>query len=193
MRGLCFPTRGTAISRSRLPADRRRESQIDTVAAAPANSWFSSNMCGLDQWALRWSCPSRRKDTNADEEDRRWSLRPTAMNALPLPGGNSARDLDCDLHRRTVLKFGAGISAFSVASREPVSEAVLANNGEIVALSARAAADYMRRGDLSAERYARVLLDRYKAHTNLNAVTYIDVTRYRCIASRRRLCRLKRW
>ena len=84
---------------------------------------------------------------------------------------------DSDLDRRTVLKFGAGISALAVTSQAPVSAAVLANNSEIVALSARAAVDYIRRGDLSAERYAQVLLDRYKAHTNLNAVAYIDEPR----------------
>jgi hypothetical protein len=77
---------------------------------------------------------------------------------------------DRDLDRRTVLKFGAGISAFAVASHGPVSAAVLANNNEIAALSARAVVDYVRRGELSAERYAQVLLDRYKAHTNLNTV-----------------------
>src|SRR5258708_13130815 len=38
---------------------------------------------------------------------------------------------DCDLDRRTVLKFGAGISAFSVASHPPVSAPLLANNNEI--------------------------------------------------------------
>ena len=81
---------------------------------------------------------------------------------------------DCDLDRRTVLKFAAGISAFAVASRGRVSAAVLANNNEILALSARAVVDYVRRGELGAERYAEVLLDRYKAHTNLNTVTYID-------------------
>jgi hypothetical protein len=84
---------------------------------------------------------------------------------------------DCDLDRRTVLKFGAGISAFAVASHSPVSAAVLANNNEIVALSARAVVDYVRRGDLSAERYAQVLLDRYKTHTDLNTVAHIDEAR----------------
>jgi Asp-tRNA(Asn)/Glu-tRNA(Gln) amidotransferase A subunit family amidase len=84
---------------------------------------------------------------------------------------------DCNLDRRAVLKFAAGASAFTVAPHDPVSAAVLANNEEIVALSARAAADYIRRGELSAERYAQVLLDRYKAHTNLNTVTYIDEAR----------------
>ena len=84
--------------------------------------------------------------------------------------------MDGSLDRRAVLKFAAGVSALAVAPHAPVSAAVLANNGEIVALSARAAADYIRRGELSAERYAQVLLDRYKAHTNLNAVTYIDET-----------------
>jgi indoleacetamide hydrolase len=82
---------------------------------------------------------------------------------------------DCDLDRRTVLKFGA--AAFTVASHGSVSAAVLANNNEIAALSARAAVDYVRRGELSAERYALVLLDRYKAHTNLNTVAHIDEAR----------------
>ena len=90
---------------------------------------------------------------------------------------HDAVSTDCDLDRRTVLKFAAGISAFAVASRGPVSAAVLANNNEIVALSARAVVDYVRRGELSAERYAQVLFDRYKAHTNLNTVTYIDEAR----------------
>jgi Asp-tRNA(Asn)/Glu-tRNA(Gln) amidotransferase A subunit family amidase len=84
---------------------------------------------------------------------------------------------DCDLDRRAVLKFGVGISAFAVASHGPVSAAVLANDNEIVALSARAVVDYVRRGELSAERYAQVLPDRYKAHTNLNTVAYIDEAR----------------
>jgi indoleacetamide hydrolase len=88
-----------------------------------------------------------------------------------------ANSTDGDPDRRTVLKFGAGISALAVTSQAPVSAAVLANNSEIVALSARAAVDYIRRGDLSAERYAQVLLDRYKAHTNLNAVAHIDEPR----------------
>jgi mandelamide amidase len=78
-----------------------------------------------------------------------------------------------DLDRRGVLKLAAGASALAVAP-EAANAAVLANNGEIVALSARAAADYIRRGDLSAERYAQALLAQYKAHTNLNAVAYID-------------------
>jgi hypothetical protein len=48
---------------------------------------------------------------------------------------HDAVSTDCDLDRRTVLKFGAGISAFAAASPNPVSAAVLANNNEIVALS----------------------------------------------------------
>jgi indoleacetamide hydrolase len=81
---------------------------------------------------------------------------------------------DANLDRRDVLKLAAGASAFAVAPQAPASAAAPANNGEIVALAARAAADYIRRGDLSAERYAQALLAQYKAHTNLNAVTYID-------------------
>jgi hypothetical protein len=56
--------------------------------------------------------------------------------------------------RRTVLKVAAGASAAAVAPRA-VSGAVLANNNEIVALSARAAADYIRRGDLPADAMPR--------------------------------------
>jgi indoleacetamide hydrolase len=89
----------------------------------------------------------------------------------------AALSMDCNLDRRTVLKFGAGISAFAAVSPTTVSAAVLASDGEIAALTARAAADYMRRGELNAERYAQVLLDRYKVHTNLNTVTYIDEVR----------------
>jgi Asp-tRNA(Asn)/Glu-tRNA(Gln) amidotransferase A subunit family amidase len=80
---------------------------------------------------------------------------------------------DRHLDRRTVLRVAAGASAAVMVPRA-VSGAALANNNEIVALSARAAADYIRRGDLSAERYAQAQLERYKAHTNLNAVAHID-------------------
>src|SRR5262249_23440695 len=89
----------------------------------------------------------------------------------------NAVSTDCDLDRRTVLKLGAGISAFAVASHGPVSAAVLANNNEIVALSAPAVVDYGRRGELSSEPFAQVLLHRYKIHTNLNTVPYIDEAR----------------
>src|SRR5262244_553751 len=89
----------------------------------------------------------------------------------------NAVSTDCDLDRRAVLKFGAGISAFAVASPGPVSSAVLANNNEIVALSARAVVDYVRRGEVSDARYAQVLRDGYKAHTNLNTVPDTDEAR----------------
>ena len=85
--------------------------------------------------------------------------------------------MNCDLDRRAVLQLAADASALAVAPQNPASATVLANSWEIVALSARAAADYIRRGELSAERYALVLLDRYKEHKNLNAVTYIDEAR----------------
>ena len=81
---------------------------------------------------------------------------------------------DCNLDRRDLLKLAAGASAFAVAAEASASAAAPANNGEIVALSARAAAEHIRRGELSAERYAQALLAQYKAHTNLNAVVYID-------------------
>ena len=82
-----------------------------------------------------------------------------------------------NLDRRAVLKVAAGASAFAVAPCASVSAAVLANNNEIVVLTARAAVDYIRRGELSAERYAQALVERYKAHTNLNAVAYMDEAR----------------
>jgi indoleacetamide hydrolase len=85
--------------------------------------------------------------------------------------------MNCDLDRRAVLQLAAAGSALAVASPNRASATVLANNWEIVALSARAAADYIRRGELSAERYAQVLLGRYKEHRGLNAVTYIDQAR----------------
>ena len=89
----------------------------------------------------------------------------------------NAISIDSNIDRRTVLKFVAGVSASAIAPHTSVSAPVLANNGEIIALSARAAADYIKRGELSAERYAQVLLGQYKAHTNLNTVTYLDETR----------------
>jgi hypothetical protein len=91
----------------------------------------------------------------------------------------NTRDRSSHSHvdRRTVLKAAAGASALAIASGEPVSSAVLANNNEIVGLTARAAVDYIRRGELSAERYAQALLERQKAHANLNAVAYMDEAR----------------
>jgi len=89
----------------------------------------------------------------------------------------NASSTNPNLDRRAVLQLAAGASALAVAPQNPASATVLANSWEIVALSARAAADYIRRGELSAERYALVLLDRYKEHKNLNAVTYIDEAR----------------
>jgi indoleacetamide hydrolase len=79
-----------------------------------------------------------------------------------------------DFDRRAVVKAVAGVSALALAPCGSVSAAVLANDNEIVALTARAAADYIKRGEISAERYALALLGRYKTHTNLNTVTYID-------------------
>src|SRR6516162_5450336 len=98
-------------------------------------------------------------------------LREDTMSRL------NAISIDCNIDRRTVLKFAAGVSASAVAPHTSVSAPVLANDNEIVALSARAAADYIKRGELSAERYAQVLLGQYKAHTNLNTVTYLDEMR----------------
>jgi Asp-tRNA(Asn)/Glu-tRNA(Gln) amidotransferase A subunit family amidase len=79
--------------------------------------------------------------------------------------------------RRAVLKAAAGASAFAVASGRSVSSAVLANNNEIVVLTARAAVDYIRRGELNAERYAQALVERCKTHANLNAVAHMDEAR----------------
>ena len=65
---------------------------------------------------------------------------------------------DCNLDRRDLLKLAAGASAFAVAAEASASAAAPANNGEIVALSARAAAELIRQGELCAERYAQALL-----------------------------------
>src|SRR5262249_8101025 len=142
-----------------------------TVRAAPIS--------GACMWVHRYkSRPVRRTGASShffcDLRARRAKLLPGIRSFGDTMKTADVVSTDCDLNRRTVLKLGAGISAFAVASRGPVSAAVLANNNEIVALSARAAVDYVRRGELSAERYAQVLLDRYKAHTNLKTVTYID-------------------
>src|SRR5262249_8597490 len=110
-----------------------------------------------------------------------WNL---LVGWCPKPLGRAPMKLP----RRKFLHLAAGAAALSVMPRfaraqayptrpvrpRTVSGAVLANNNEIVALSARAAADYIRRGELSAERYAQALLERYKAHTDLNAVAHID-------------------
>src|SRR5262245_19747372 len=126
--------------------------------------------------ALRIAGASDRFSLRLAQRDRLNSCRLSAASGDTMKKPKAV-STDCDLDRRTVLKFGAGISAFAVASHGPVPAAVFANNNEIVALSARAVDDYVRRGALSAERYAQALLDRYKAHTNLNTVTYIDEAR----------------
>jgi Asp-tRNA(Asn)/Glu-tRNA(Gln) amidotransferase A subunit family amidase len=82
--------------------------------------------------------------------------------------------MEANLDRRAILKAAAGISAAVIAPHAPVSAAAPASNEEIVSLSARAAAEHIRRGELSAERYAQALLAQYKAHTNLNALAHID-------------------
>jgi Asp-tRNA(Asn)/Glu-tRNA(Gln) amidotransferase A subunit family amidase len=67
------------------------------------------------------------------------------------------------------------VSAYAITARDSALRAATpAANVEIIELSATAAVDRIRRGDLSAERYAQVLLDQYRAHKNLNTVTYID-------------------
>jgi hypothetical protein len=73
----------------------------------------------------------------------RFSLRLAHETVKILPvigsfGGYHEVPTDRDLDRRTFLKFGARISVLAVASSCPVSAAVLANNNEIVAPSARA-------------------------------------------------------
>src|SRR6516165_2581495 len=57
------------------------------------------------------------------QRDRLNSCRLSAASGdtMKKPDAVSA---DCDLDRRTVLKFAAGVSAFAIASRGPVSAAV---------------------------------------------------------------------
>jgi mandelamide amidase len=100
-----------------------------------------------------------------------------AMNPAPLRESDMTSRttvMDANLDRRAILKAAAGVSAAAVAPLAPVSAAAPSSNEEIVSLSARAAADYIRRGELGAERYAQALIERYRAHTNLNAVAHID-------------------
>jgi Asp-tRNA(Asn)/Glu-tRNA(Gln) amidotransferase A subunit family amidase len=83
------------------------------------------------------------------------------------------------LDRRAVLKtLAAGVSACAVAAEGSVSRAATTpSDAELIELPAHAAIEHIRRGDLSAESYAEALLNRYKAHKNLNTVTYIDEAR----------------
>src|SRR5262249_61388270 len=70
------------------------------------------------------------------------TCQPDRLNScrLSLASGDTMKkpnavSTDCDLDRRTVLKFGAGISASAVASRGPVFAAGLGNNHETARLS----------------------------------------------------------
>jgi mandelamide amidase len=83
-----------------------------------------------------------------------------------------------ELDRRSVLKtLAAGVSACAMGPAGSVSWAANMSDAELIELSAHAAVDHIRRGDLSAERYAQALLTRYKAYKHLNTVTYIDEAR----------------
>src|SRR5262249_33409062 len=100
--------------------------------------------------ALRIAGASDRFSLRLAQRDRLSSCRLSAASGDTMKKPDAV-STDCNLDRRTVLKLGAGISAFAVASRGPVSAAVLANNNEIVALSARAPVDYVPQGGLTAQ------------------------------------------
>lgn len=88
----------------------------------------------------------------------------------------SRQDRMAGTDRRTVLKaIAAGASASFVGL--PRASAAPSATDDLIELSARNAVDLIRRGDLSAERYAHALFEKYNAHRNLNTVTYIDETR----------------
>jgi mandelamide amidase len=99
--------------------------------------------------------------------------------SVPIPTGGTSANPTFGYVKNPydVLRIPGGSSGGTAAALAARIVPLLANNGEIVALSARAAADYIRRGELSAERYAQALLDRYKVHTNLNSVSYMDEAR----------------
>jgi mandelamide amidase len=83
--------------------------------------------------------------------------------------------------RRTVLtSLAAGVSAAAIATASGASMSWAASptsDAELVELSAQAAVEHIRKGDLKAERYAQALLERYRAHKDLNTTTYINETR----------------
>lgn len=78
------------------------------------------------------------------------------------------------IDRRSLLQvMGASAAAIGL----PRAVAAPTGDAEIVELTATSAAGLIRRGDLSAERYANALLAQFHAHRNLDTVTYIDEPR----------------
>ncbi len=75
--------------------------------------------------------------------------------------------------RRTLLQAMAAGAASGLLGL-PRASAAPSTPAEIIELSATGAVDLIRRGDLTAERYAGALLAQLHAHQNLNTVTYID-------------------
>jgi Asp-tRNA(Asn)/Glu-tRNA(Gln) amidotransferase A subunit family amidase len=88
--------------------------------------------------------------------------------------------LEMPVDRRLVLKgltasLAAGIAAGPLSIAK-AAEAVDASGG-LIDLTASAAVDHIRNGELHAEKYSEALIAQYHAHENLNTVTYIDTAR----------------
>jgi Asp-tRNA(Asn)/Glu-tRNA(Gln) amidotransferase A subunit family amidase len=78
--------------------------------------------------------------------------------------------------RRTLLKsVAAGVSVYAMGAKLSTSWAAApGDNAGLIELTAQAAVDHIRNGDLKAERYVQALLAQYNAHKSLNTASYID-------------------
>jgi mandelamide amidase len=71
--------------------------------------------------------------------------------------------------------LAAGVSAYALTAGNSMSFAAApADNAGLSELTAQAAVDHIRIGDLKAERYVQALLEQYKAHKDLNTVSQIN-------------------
>jgi indoleacetamide hydrolase len=80
-----------------------------------------------------------------------------------------------NLDRRSMLALAAGVSALVSGGGNPAISAARAPGGDVTSLTAREVVRRIRRGELSAERYAEASLAALKAHADLNAVNHLDV------------------
>lgn len=71
------------------------------------------------------------------------------------------------------LYFAGGTIPLLVACSEKTAE----TKDDLTELGARAAAERIRKGEMSSEVYAKALLAQYNAHKDLNAIVYIDEAR----------------
>jgi Asp-tRNA(Asn)/Glu-tRNA(Gln) amidotransferase A subunit family amidase len=96
-------------------------------------------------------------------------------NGLPESSVISRRDLLKTAAYATPLGLVGGRSGRPQA--DAGQKAIAGRGDEIADLGARAAVEHIHKGDLKAEAYAAKLLERYHAHTDLNAVITIDEAR----------------